>query len=190
MDMDLGHDRLGHASKKVVKLVVSGKCGPGFGDFNTSTPQAGCYCDACIEGKMPQQPYYTSEHRTTKPLELIHMDTCGPMPVSSPHGNLYFHVLLDDYTSANAVVFLRDRSQVPQAVKTVLTRWELLMNTKPINIRCDGSAEQAEGELKQWYEGKGIAVQVTAPYAHAQNGSAERFIRTLEDDMMVYPSLG
>ena len=31
--------------------------------------------------------------------------------------------------------------------------------------------------------GRGIALQVTAPYAHPQNGKAERYIRTMEDSM-------
>ena len=30
---------------------------------------------------------------------------------------------------------------------------------------------------------RGITIQVTAPYAHQQNGKAERYIQTLEDDM-------
>ncbi|EEB99891.1 hypothetical protein MPER_00312 [Moniliophthora perniciosa FA553] len=113
------------------------------------------------------------------------MDTCGPFPVASPHGNLYFHFILDDFTNANAVVFLRDRSQVPRAVKTVLLRWETVMNAKIVTVRCDGAAEQAEGELMEWYRDRGIAVQVTAPYAHGQNGKSEKGIRTLEDDMHV-----
>src|SRR5277367_898159 len=47
----------------------------------------------------------------------------------------------------------------------------------------DGATELCEGKLGSHIRGRGIALQVTAPYAHPQNGKVERYIRTLEDDM-------
>lgn len=38
------------------------------------------------------------------------------------------------------------------------------------------------------FESKGISVQVNAPYAHAQNGKAERYVRTLEDGGQTLPA--
>ncbi len=40
-----------------------------------------------------------------------------------------------------------------------------------------------KGELGRHFKESGIEVQETAPYAHQQNGKAERFIRTIEDDV-------
>ena len=47
----------------------------------------------------------------------------------------------------------------------------------------DGAPELCEGSMGAHLRNCGTTVQVTAPYAHQQNGKAECYIRTLEDDM-------
>src|ERR1700678_4224846 len=47
----------------------------------------------------------------------------------------------------------------------------------------DGAPELCKGQLGAHLQDRGIFVQVTAPYAHPQNGKAERYIHTLEDGM-------
>jgi hypothetical protein len=47
----------------------------------------------------------------------------------------------------------------------------------------DGAKEFCRGRLETHLTSHGISMQVTAPYAHSQNGKAERLIRTLEDGL-------
>ena len=47
----------------------------------------------------------------------------------------------------------------------------------------DVAPELSEGQMGAHLRDRGITIQVTAPYAHQQNGKAEQYIRTLEDDM-------
>src|SRR5271156_4489182 len=47
----------------------------------------------------------------------------------------------------------------------------------------DGAPELAAGKMGTHIHDRGIALQVTAPYAHQQNGKVEHYIRTLEDGM-------
>jgi hypothetical protein len=42
--------------------------------------------------------------------ELLHTDLCGPMPVPSHGGSLYFMTILDDYTGYSLVASLRRKS--------------------------------------------------------------------------------
>src|SRR5271156_890285 len=47
----------------------------------------------------------------------------------------------------------------------------------------NGAPELAAGKMGIHIHDRGIALQVTAPYAHQQNGKVERYIRNLEDGM-------
>ena len=46
-------------------------------------------------------------------------------------------------------------------------------------VRHDGAQEFATNSIKAFYEDQGIEQQVTVPYAHQANGTAERAIRTI-----------
>ena len=60
---------------------------------------------------------------------------------------------------------------------------ELVSGSCVITVRVDGALELSEGVMGAHLCQRGIFVQVTAPYAHQQNGKAKCFIRTLEDSM-------
>jgi len=51
-----------------------------------------------------QQPFpKKSQSNTTRVLELIHSDGCGPMDVNSVGGLRYFVTFTDDYSVCNRV---------------------------------------------------------------------------------------
>lgn len=52
-----------------------------------------------------------------------------------------------------------------------------------LTVRMDGAPELCEGHLGVHLCEHGIVLQVTAPYAHPQNGKAKHYIRTLENGM-------
>ena len=54
-------------------------------------------CKPCLAGKACRKPFGKAM-RATQPLELIHLDICGPMNVKSRHGVSYFLTYIDDYT--------------------------------------------------------------------------------------------
>ena len=53
--------------------------------------------ETCVRGKQTQTPFPKSEsQRSSKLLEIIHADVCGPMKVASKGGAKYFAVFVDD----------------------------------------------------------------------------------------------
>ncbi|GFV01207.1 retrovirus-related Pol polyprotein from transposon TNT 1-94 [Trichonephila clavipes] len=50
--------------------------------------------------------------RSKRPLELLHMDLCGPMPTESQGGNKYFLSIIDDYSRKVSVFPIRNKSDV------------------------------------------------------------------------------
>ncbi|PSC67030.1 Gag-Pol poly [Micractinium conductrix] len=81
------------------------------------TAGANALCEPCTLGKQHRLPFNTSTSATKAPLELLHTDLCGPLPVASAGGSLYFNTILDDFTGMSSG---RDK-----------TPFELFYGTKP-----------------------------------------------------------
>jgi len=55
-------------------------------------------CDSCIRCKQVRSSFKAKKVvSTSKPLERLHMDLCGPMKVQSRGGYKYVFVIVDDY---------------------------------------------------------------------------------------------
>ena len=59
---------------------------------------------------------------TSKPLELLHMDLFGPTTYKSVGGNLYYLVIVDDFSRYTWVMFLGDKGETPEVFKTFARR--------------------------------------------------------------------
>lgn len=49
-----------------------------------------------------------------EPLELLHIDLCGPLTVASLHHKKYMLIIVDEYTLFTWIFFLRMESEKPQ----------------------------------------------------------------------------
>ena len=52
-------------------------------------------CKQCQHGKQTRVKFKTKEYSTTKPLELIHANVCGPMRTKGLNGEKYFLLFVD-----------------------------------------------------------------------------------------------
>jgi len=95
-DAMLWHKRLGHVSlsllnKLVLKDLVVG--------LPTIKYNDGKVCDACAQGKQVKNSFKSKRCvSTSRPLELLHIDLCGPMRIMSRGGKRYVCVIVDDYS--------------------------------------------------------------------------------------------
>src|SRR6267154_3555460 len=108
---------------------------------------------------------------------------CGPMPVATPHGKRYFIVFLDDHTNILDVQLLATKDQALEAWRIVRARWENSSGFRVKIFRSDNGGEFIGAAFSAELVHAGIQRQLSAPYAHQQNGKAERVIRTLERRM-------
>ena len=53
--------------------------------------------------------YFKSKEKlsTSKPLQLVHMDLCGPSRTKAPSGESYFMLIIDDFTRLTWVAILK-----------------------------------------------------------------------------------
>ena len=141
----------------------------------------------CLISKSPQAPYSHNAKRASKIGDLVHIDTCGPFPTLTPKKEAYFTIFLDDASNYGVTMLLSTKSGVFSAWKKVEASWELLSGNRIKTVHLDGAKEFTQGLLSDHFLSRGITMQVTAPYAHAQAGKAERYVRTIR--MASRPSL-
>ena len=180
-DAELWHRRLGHLSQSGMQVLASSGMVTGMpAGLSAANGCAFADCEACAMGKSHRAPMpQAATTRATKPLELIHTDVCGPMPVPSLSGSLYFVTFIDDYTRFVVVRPIRHKSDVLLELRNYVAFAEKQTGEKVKAIRSDGGGEYNSDAFDAYLLEHGIARQRTPPYTPEHNGVAERANRTL-----------
>ena len=177
---ELWHRRLGHLGydnlARLVPMVDGIDVSPA--DFKAAKAEP---CEPCLKGKQHRLPFPTSATSTSRPLELIHMDLCGPMPTASLGGAIYMATFLDDHSGLSVVRLLRRKDEMAATIETVLTLMEKQLGLDVLKVRTDNGGEYINQTVQSFFHSKGIEAQTTVPYTPQQNGKAERLNRTLLD---------
>lgn len=82
-------------------------------------------CEPCVLAKQTRAPFPTSHSSTAKPMQLVHTDVCGPMPVQSIGGARYFVTLQDDYSGVATAIPIARTSEAGGAVRDIMRKWEV-----------------------------------------------------------------
>jgi hypothetical protein len=85
---------------------------------------------ALLAGKMHALPFRSSLSHNRSPLELVHTDLHGPLPVATHSGYKYWITFIDDATRFQAVYLLKAKSEAFEAFK-VYKSWaenQLVLN--------------------------------------------------------------
>lgn len=138
-------------------------------------------CGVCVSAKQHKHHRPPSTSETTEPLELLHMDVCGPFPVPSLGGSRYFATYLDDYSKLSIVWPLEAKSLVAQKTIDVINELERKTGRKLRAVRTDNGSEYVNRTLTDYFTSQGVEHQTTTPYTPEQNGAAERLNRTIMD---------
>ena len=73
-------------------------------------------CQSCLAAKQTRCSIpKTSRWRADEPLELLHIDLCGPITLVTAGGSRYFILIVDDYTRWMSVSVLKTKDQAVQA---------------------------------------------------------------------------
>ncbi|UYV61392.1 hypothetical protein LAZ67_1004695 [Cordylochernes scorpioides] len=126
-NISLWHRRLNHLNEAYMKEIIQRNVVLGLNVKIKNLPE----CEACIMGKLTRQPYHpVTTNCTTKTLELVHMDLCGPMPYQSLGGSKYFFVLVDDFSRRTFVYFLKNKDETLGKFEEFKARVENELNLK------------------------------------------------------------
>ena len=134
-------------------------------------------CETCTLAKHTRGPFPRSTSTTSRVLELVHMDVCGPMQAVSRGGKRYVATYIDDFSKMSVVRPIAQKSDVFEVTQEVLNMLENIAECKTKMIRSDRGGEYINAPTDAWLKKKGIQHQKTAPHTPEQNGVAERHNR-------------
>ena len=101
----LWHKRLGHINfDNLVKVSNLGV----VRNLPKITKPSNPICRHCQLGKQTRIRFKTKEYSTSKPLERVHTDLCGPTRTKILQGESYFMLFIDDFTRMDWVSFLKE----------------------------------------------------------------------------------
>lgn len=105
------HQRYGHVGNGNLKQLVRQKMVDGLdlAEFDDDT----IVCESCLSGKIVKLPFEaTEETRSTRPLELVHSDVCGPMTPHTWDRKRFFVSFIDDYSHFTIIYLMTSKDQV------------------------------------------------------------------------------
>lgn len=173
--LEIWHKRLEHLNEKSIKKIVSDEIINVQGITNKILGQ----CEICAKGKLTRKPFPNTSKRSSKMLEIIHTDLCGPMKTHSLGGARYFIVFIDDYSRWCEIRFLKSKNDVLDVFKAYKNLVENQTGCKIRALQSDNGTEFCNKEFQNFLDEHGIKRRLTTPYTPQQNGTAERKNRTL-----------
>ncbi|GFU29117.1 copia protein [Trichonephila clavipes] len=177
--IEIWHQRFGHVNNDYLVKTSKNDSVKGLPRL---TDNGKTYCIPCKLAKSKRVSFKkTGAVRSKRPLELLHMDLCGPMPTESQGGNKYFLSIIDDYSRKVTVFPIRNKSDVFHTFIRFQKRAERFLSKKVIAVRTDGGLEFCNKDMDNFLTELGIKHEVTNSYTPEMNGVAERFNLTALD---------
>jgi hypothetical protein len=134
----LWHKRLAHLSPKYIDKLIK----KSLVEKASKICQGEIECESCSASKLTQKSHKIVEYEVTcKPLELIYIDLCSPMPTDSIKGSKYMIVIVDDYTGMYFVYFLKRKNEALYYFIEFQNKYENKLETKIKSIRTDNDRE-------------------------------------------------
>ncbi|KAJ9558774.1 hypothetical protein OSB04_013388 [Centaurea solstitialis] len=176
VDSWIWHQRLCHQNFKDMNKLVSRGLVSGLPETRLSKDTL---CSACELGKMKRSSHPPKlETNCRSPLDMIHMDLCGPMRVESLARKKYMLVLVDEFSRFTWLKFLRAKSDVADRIIAFIKRIQVSLNLKVKKLRSDNRTEFRNTKLQSFLEDVGISHNFSAVRTPQQNGVVERKNRT------------
>lgn len=168
------HRRLEHPGHSVFRILASS------GLFDCSKTDISSLCHACQLGKHIRQPFYSSTASVLSPFEIIHSDV-WTSPVSSVSGIKYYVIFLDQFSHFVWIYPLRQKSEVFEKFFQFFNYVKTHFQTPIKSFQCDNGGEFNNRQMLVFFSTHGIQPRFSCPHTSAQNGRAERTLRTINN---------
>ncbi|KAJ9542419.1 hypothetical protein OSB04_028925 [Centaurea solstitialis] len=173
----LWHRRLSHLNYATINQLAKTGLVTGLPSLRFTKEQL---CSACEMGKIKKSSHKLKvEHNTSKPLQLLHMDLCGPMRVQSINGRKYVLVIVDDFSRYTWVNFLRSKDGASDIIISFIRNVQVRLQLPVQVIRTDNGTKFKNRKLDSFLDSVGITHTFSAARTPQQNGVVERKNRTL-----------
>ena len=176
--LHLWHQRLAHVDHTCLKQMCNQRALNGI-NFEQN-PKSSFQFDHCVlrEGHrtpIPQKSTYSS----SKTLELVHSDLCGPLEGPCLGGSRYFMTSIHDFSRWTTVHTIKNQSDTPQCFIKIHKLAETHTGCKLKIVRTDNGWEYVSNDFIGHLNNKGIVHHTTNRYTPHRNGAEERMSLTL-----------
>lgn len=137
------HARLGHISFKTLKSMATQGMVYGLPEISEERR----LCDSCLVGKQARQSFPKATIRSSRALELLNADLCGPISPATLSHNRYIFVIIDDCTRYMWSILLRDKCEAFGKFKTFKNLVEKYFKREIITLRTDRGGEFTSREF-------------------------------------------
>lgn len=160
--LQLWHRRLAHLNYRGLKFMSDHQMTTGLPAMHECDE----VCTGCQLGKQTRERFPRSQTRTSRVLEMVHSDLCGPLPVRSLAGSFYFMTIVDDYSRKVFVYFLHRKSEAFSKFLEFKQEAEKQTGQSIQIIRSDRGGEYMSREFIQYCKDSGIVRQYTQAHTH------------------------
>jgi histone deacetylase 1/2 len=164
------HHRLGHPSQEVLAKLP----------FSCNKDISSSFCHACQLGRHTRLPFRASSSRDLSRFDLIHCDL-WTSPVTSVSGYKYHLVILDDHKHYLWTFPLRLKSDTFSTLANFFSYVTTQFGTTVKAVQCDNGREFDNSHARTFSSTHGVLLHMLCPYTSAQNGRAERIIRSINN---------
>ncbi|XP_075108886.1 uncharacterized protein LOC107811077 [Nicotiana tabacum] len=178
-DAELWHKRLGHASFSLLNKLIQKE--PVHVLPMSKFKEHKVY-DASARGKHVKSSFKSKKDvSTSKPLDLLHMDMCGPMRVQSRGGKRYIFAIVHDYSRFTWTLCLRTKDETFEVFMAFVKKIQVKMESRVACIILDHGTRFDNAKFDEFYNENGITLNFSVLRTPQQNGVVEKKNRTLEE---------
>ena len=136
INVNILHRRLGHLGFDNCRTLVNRRLIDGVDKITGSDE----FCEGCTYGRSRRKHHPTTDTKTKRRLERVHIDLCGPLP-NSIGGNRYFLLIIDEHTHYHWVEFLPKKSDAFARLQRWKLQAERESDLKLRYLKSDGGME-------------------------------------------------
>ncbi|MBW0506952.1 hypothetical protein O181_046667 [Austropuccinia psidii MF-1] len=140
---------------------------------------SGIKSEACLKSKSHRLPFKGTFPVLSYPLEVAHMDLCGPITPKSRGNSVYEMQIIDGYSQFWHVYFLTLKSQEFEKFRMFKIYAEKKTGCEIKGIVSDNGGEFTRKEFRDYLMKNGIKFLSTALYTPQKNPICKRDNRTL-----------
>jgi hypothetical protein len=157
----LWHARFSHLNFQALRRLAREDMVKGF----LEVEQVEQLCTGCLMGKQRMTPFLRQvEYRAESVLELVHGDICGPITLTTPNGNRYFNLLVDDVSKFIWVKALASKDNTMEVIKQLQAAAEAETCHKLRAFRSNSGGEFNSADIIEHCAEQGVWEQLMTPY--------------------------
>jgi transposase InsO family protein len=121
-------------------------------------------CKPCQVGKQNKTQFKSKSFTSIeKPLQLVHMDLCGPLRQEGTGKENCFMLIIDDYSRLTWVAFLKEKAKEFEKFKIFKALTETQTGKRLKAVRLDWGGDFMSRDFKELCDEHGIKREYTIP---------------------------